>query len=237
MHTEFLDYSDGKETFQAFIASESTDKKRPCVVICHAWAGQDDHEREVAKEIARLGYTAFALDVFGKGVRGDIKGDNTHLIQPFLEDRALLLSRLQAGVKAARANKLVDADKMAAIGYCFGGLSVLDIARANDPDIDGVVSFHGLFHKPNLGEQQPIRAKVLILHGYDDPMATPLQMVEVADELTAAKADWQIHAYGQTLHAFTGKGLNAPERGVKYNADADRRSWQAMKDFLAEIFA
>lgn len=237
MHTEFLDYSDGKDTFQAFIAAETTDQKRPCVVICHAWAGLDDHEREVAQKIAKLGYTGFALDVYGKGVRGDIQGDNSHLIQPFLQDRGLLLSRLQAGIKAAKANKLVDGDKMAAIGYCFGGLCVLDIARAVDPDINGVVSFHGLFHKPELGEQKPIRAKVLILHGYDDPMATPPQMVEVADEFTAAKADWQIHAYGQTLHAFTGKFANDPGRGVMYNANADRRSWQAMKDFLAEVFA
>lgn len=238
MQAEYLDYKDGAETFEAYIAQDSsTSEKRPCVVLCHAWAGQTENERKIADEIAKLGYVAFAADVYGKGRRGDLLGDNSALMQPMLDDRALLLQRLRRSVKTAAALPSVDSNRIAAIGYCFGGLCVLDLARSGDSTPKGVVSFHGIFNPPGLGKQGDIKSKVLILHGYDDPMATPEQMVGVATELTEAKADWQIHAYGHTLHAFTAKGANAPERGVKYDEAADKRSWQAMKNFLEELFA
>lgn len=238
MQAEYLDYKDGADTFEAYIARDtSVAEKRPCVVICHAWAGQVDLEHKIADEIAKLGYVAFAADVYGKGRRGEPLGDNSALMQPLLNDRALLLQRLRTSVKAAASHPAVDSNRIAAIGYCFGGLCVLDLARSGDASPKGVVSFHGIFAPPNLGEQGDIKSKVLILHGYDDPMASPEQMVGVAAELTKAKADWQIHAYGHALHAFTVKGANAPERGVKYDEAADKRSWQAMKNFLEEVFA
>ena len=236
MQTEFLDYSDGDETFEAFVAcGESSEVKRPCVIVCHAWAGQTDLERQRAMVLAELGYVGFALDVYGKGLRGDPLGENSHLMQPLLDDRALLLRRLQAAVKAASLHRWVDRNRIAAIGYCFGGLCVLDIARSGDSVVKAVACFHGIFHPPGLQEQGLITSKVLILHVYDDPLATPAQMVSVADELTRAKADWQIHAYGNTVHAFTNKGANMPDRGVVYNEASDRRSWSAAKAFLSEV--
>ncbi len=238
MHTEFIEYIDEEQTFEGFIArDESVTEKRPCVVICHAWAGLVDFEREKATEVAKLGYVSFALDVYGKGVRGTPFGDNSKLMQPLLDDRAKLLRRLSAGVSAAASNPAVDASKIAVIGYCFGGLCALDLARSADPVVKGAVSFHGIFNPPGLGQQENITAKVLILHGYDDPMATPDQMVAVADELTKAKADWQIHAYGNTMHAFTAVDANKPENGIQYSESANRRSWIAMENFLQEVLA
>ena len=238
MHTEYLDYSDGENnTFEAFVAYEdSKSGKRPCVLISHAWGGQSEGERNKAKALAELGYIGFALDVYGKGKRGSSMDENAKLMQPFMDDRALLLKRLLAAVDEAEKHPQVDKDRIAAIGFCFGGLCVLDLARSADPRVKGVVSFHGLFSKSTVKNDKPITAKVLIEHGYDDPMATPENMVEIAAELTERKADWQIHAYGNTVHAFTNPEANMPENGIVYNADADRRSWTAMKNFFEELF-
>ena len=237
MKTEYLDYTSGKNTFESYVAyDDSQSSKRPCVVICHAWAGQLAPDHETAGKLAKLGYVGFAADVYGKGMRGDPSGDNTHLMKPLLDDRAELKGRLLAAIDAAKKHPMVYATKIAAIGYCFGGLCVLDLARCG-ADVKGVVSFHGLFFPPNLGAQKEIKAKTLILHGWDDPMATPDQVVEVAKEFTDAKADWQIHGYGGTMHAFTAPMANAPERGILYNERAAKRSWQSMENFLAEIFA
>jgi dienelactone hydrolase len=158
-------------------------------------------------------------------------------MMPLFQDREELLARLKAGVAAAKQLAVVDPNRIAVIGYCFGGLCALDLARSSDPDIKGAVSFHGVFESHDFKTQAPITAKVLILHGFDDPLATPEQMVAVAKEFTDRKADWQIHAYGGTMHAFTAVGANMPERGLLYNAKADHRSWQAMKNFLAEVLS
>jgi dienelactone hydrolase len=132
---------------------------------------------------------------------------------------------------------MVDPQRIAAMGYCFGGLCVLDLARSATPHVKGVVSIHGLFAKPELGEQPPISAKVLVLHGWDDPMAPPAHVLALAQELTAARADWQLHAHGHAMHAFTHAQAAAPERGLQYHADAARRSWLATRNFLEEVFA
>jgi dienelactone hydrolase len=238
MNTQYLDYTDDELTCEAFVAYDgSQTSRRPCVLIFHQWSGQSDAERKKAEQLAQLGYVGFAIDIYGKGVRGGLSDDNTRLMQPFLNDRAMLRQRILAGLAAAQKHPLVDPDRIGAIGYCFGGLCVLDLARSAAPDVKGVVSIHGVFHPPNLGMQAPITAKVLILHGYDDPLATPEQVLAIARELTDAKADWQIHAYGHTMHAFTAAGVDVPEHGLRYSAAADRRSWVAMKNFLEEILA
>jgi dienelactone hydrolase len=235
---ERSEYSMGDGTAEAYVAyDDAIEGRRPAVLIAHQWAGQSDFERGKAEALARLGYVGVAIDLYGKAVFGDLGGDNTHLMQPLLEDRGLLRRRLLAAVDRTREGRRVDPERIAVIGYCLGGLCALDVARANAPGVRGVVSFHGLFAPPNLGPQGPIAAKVLILHGYDDPMAPPEDVLAVARELTEAMADWQLHAYGHTLHAFTAEGVNAPERGVQYNVAADRRSWQAMENFLAEVLS
>lgn len=236
MHTVNLDYKDGNVTCEAYVAYDDAKQgKRPAVLISHAWAGQTDFERKKAEELAKLGYVGIALDNYSKGVRGDIQGDNSHLMMPFMNDRAMLRKRLLAGLAMAQEHPMVDPSKVAVMGYCFGGLCALDLARTAAKGLLGAVSFHGLFTPPGLGQQPKITAKVLILHGYDDPMAKPDTVLAVAKELSDAQADWQIHAYGGTLHAFTNPGANAPERGLQYSKAADQRSWEAMKDFFQEI--
>ena len=155
-------------------------------------------------------------------------------MSPFMEDRALLQGRMIAALETVRQQPEVDAARVAAIGFCFGGLCVLDLARSG-ADLNGVVSFHGLFMPPGNSNAKKIRAKVLVLHGYDDPMATPEQMLGLANELTLAEADWQIHAYGGTVHAFTNPVANDPGFGTVYKEAADRRSWQSMGNFLEEV--
>jgi dienelactone hydrolase len=238
MHTETLDYKDGSLICEGYVAYDrGASGKRPAVLVSHAWGGQSDFERQKAEKLAELGYVGFALDLYGKGNRGGTMEQNAKLMQPFLDDRAMLRQRINAGLEAARNHPAVDPDRIAAIGFCFGGLCVLDLARSVPAGLRGVVSIHGLFHPPGLGEQPPIKAKILILHGYDDPMAKPDQMLAIANELTAAQADWQIHAYGGTKHAFTNPEAKAPEHGLQYNATADRRSWIAVTNFLAEVLA
>lgn len=235
--TAYVDYSDGDTTFEAYVAHPAAGGKHSCVLIAHDWSGLNQGTRTRAEQVAALGYTAFALDTYGKEVRGDEQGDNTALMGPLFADRALLRKRLLAGLEAAKTHPAVDTNKIGAMGYCFGGLCVLDLARAAAPGLKGVVSFHGIFQPPALGTQEKISAKVLILHGWDDPMAKPDSVVGVAKELTDAGADWQIHAYGHAMHAFTFAGANFPERGIRYEANADRRSWAAMRGFFEEIFA
>ncbi|QRN97129.1 dienelactone hydrolase family protein [Archangium violaceum] len=238
LHTGFLDYSEGDSVFEAYVAHPpDVGTPRPCVLLAHEWSGLNGSMRAMAEKVARLGYVVFALDVYGKGIRGSETGDNSHLMGPLMGNRALLRRRLLAGLAAARRHPAVDADRIAAIGYCFGGLCVLDLARAAPPDLRGVVSIHGVFQPPNLGAQGPITTRVLLLHGWSDPLAPPADVVALARELTEAKAPWELHAYGHAQHAFTFVGANMPERGIVHHPEADRRSWAAMRTFLEEVLA
>lgn len=233
-----IDYRDAEDTFEGFIAWDASNKaKAPAVLIAHDWAGLHEPGRARAIRLAEMGYVGFAIDVYGKGRRGTPGADNSALMNPLLGDRALLRRRLLAAMDAARAHEAVDASRIAAVGYCFGGLCVLDLARANAPGLKGVVCFHGIYSPPGLGAQAPIDAKVLVCHGWDDPFTPPTAALALAAELTEAKADWQLHAYGNTLHAFTTEGANAPAMGAKYDAAADRRSFASMKLFLEEVLA
>jgi dienelactone hydrolase len=234
--TRHYEYQDDGVTCEGFVAVPSGGGKRPCVLIAHQWAGLIDHERGTAERLALNGYVGFAIDVYGKGRRGEPMADNSHLMNPFLQDRAMLRRRLLAALAAAHAHPDVDAARIAIMGYCFGGLCALDLARSGTSDVRGAVSVHGIFAPPGLGDQPAIPAKILVLHGWDDPMATPDAVVGLARELSGAGCDWQLHAYGNTMHAFTAVGANAPQNGIMYNADADRRSWQATLNFLAELF-
>ena len=206
----------------------------PAVAVAHAWGGRGEHECEAAEKLAEQGYTGFALDVYGKGILGQSAEENTALMQPLLEDRALLQARLGAGLECAAAQPEVDGANMAAIGYCFGGLCVLDLARVGAP-VKGVVSLHGLFNPPGNTHGNAISSKVLVLHGWADPMVPPDTVIGLATEMTEAGADWQIHAYGHALHGFTHDGPAVAE-GVGYSESADRRSWQSVLNFVSELF-
>ncbi len=235
--TNTVSYMDGDVVLEAFFAfDDAITTRRPAVLISHAWAGRDEFVADKARKLAELGYVGFALDMYGKGILGESPEQNMKLMQPFIDNRAMLQQRIKAALFAVKLLPWVDDSKIAAMGFCFGGLCVLDLARTG-AELKGVVSFHGLFNPPNNIHDTPIKAKVLALHGYDDPMVTPQQLIEFQDEMTKAGADWQVHSYGQTMHAFTNPVANDPGFGTVYQADADRRSRIAMQNFFAEIFA
>lgn len=233
MREQLIEYRDGETVCEGFLCyDESQPAPRPTVLINHTIRGRDEFVERKARRLAWSGYACVALDNYGKGRGGGTPEQNSALMAPFMSDRALLRRRLFAGLAAAKALPIVDTKRIAVIGYCFGGLCALDFARAN-ADVRGVVSIHGLL-KPGPAEPK-IDARVLMLHGYDDPLAPPDDLHAAAREFTAAGADWQIHAYGHTAHAFTNPTSNNRAAGLQYDEAADRRSWHALEEFLAEV--
>ena len=231
-----VEYTDGDTLLEGYLAyDDSISGPRPCVIIAHAWAGRTEFECEKTEKLAALGYVGFALDMYGKGVRGNSPEENGPLMQPFMENRPALQQRMTKALYVAGQQAEVNAEKIASMGFCFGGLCSLDLARTG-ADIVGAISFHGLFLAPGNTEGNKIKAKVLCLHGNDDPMVENDAVAALHNELTTAGVDWQIHAYGNTLHSFTNPEANMPDMGMQYNANADRRSWASLLNFLDEIF-
>lgn len=238
-----VEYQDGGVALSGELAwDDAWTGSRPCVVVVHDAMKSTDHfEDGRAAALAGQGYAGFVLDVYGKGVHGRTFDESLALMTPFQNDRAALVRRLRAGLAAAAAQPEVDGDAMAAIGYCFGGMCVLDLARANAP-LRGVASFHGILTPPpaDAGLAAPdaaIAPRVLVLHGWDDPFVPAETVTAFAREMSERRADWQLVAYGATVHGFTKPSANQPEIGALYDAKADRRSWQALKGFLDELFA
>ncbi len=233
--SQTVDYHDTNVNLQAYCAyPEILKDKIPAVLICHDWTGRSETACKKAEQIAELGYIGFALDMFGDAKLGETTEEKSALIQPFVQDRKKLLQRIVAGLDALRQLPQVDQHHIAVIGFCFGGLCALDLARSG-ADIKGAVSFHGLLQAPEHPSRAQIKAKILVLHGYDDPMVTPDHVIAFANEMTHAKVDWQIDIYSNTQHAFTNQLANDEKLGTVYNKRADQRSWVAMKDFFAEI--
>ena len=236
IQTRLVNYESGSNTFEGLLAwDDASDAPRPGVLVAHTIAGRSQHEEQRAVRLAELGYAGFAIDVYGKGTRTTDFDRNRGMMDALRNDRSELQARLLASLECLRRQDVVDAGRVAAIGFCFGGLSVLDIARTG-ADVAGVVSLHGIFVPPGNTAGNRIRARVLALHGWEDPLATPEQVLGLASEMTSMGADWQIHAYGNTTHAFTNPAADDWESGKKYSADADRRSWTATRNFLAEVF-
>ena len=236
IQTELIEYTDSGVTLEGYLAwDDAGAEPRPAVMVSHAWAGRSEFECEKARLLAELGYVGFAHDLYGKGVLGGSTEENSKLMQPFLDDRGMLQARLATVLGVLHGQPMVDATRVAAIGYCFGGRCVLDLARSG-ADIKGVVSLHGLLNPAGNTAGTKITAKVLALHGWDDPMVPPTRVDAFAKEMSEAGADWQLHAYGNTLHAFTNPAANDANFGTVYDADADRRSWQSTRNFLAELF-
>jgi len=235
MADRLIEYTHDGVTLEGYMAwDETRSGPLPGVLIAHAWGGRGAFECEKARMLSGLGYCAFALDLYGKGVLGSGPEENAALMQPFVADRAMLQSRLSAALQKFAQQPEVDAGRIAAIGFCFGGLCVLDLARIGAA-VRGVVSLHGLFVPPGNTEGNRIGARVLALHGHDDPMV-PVDMVNALErELTEAGADWQIHVYGNTMHAFTNPSANDPGHGTVYNPVAARRAWVVTEDFLDEV--
>ena len=233
MKTEEVNYQLDEQSYNAFVAYPE-DQNRPLVLIAHTWAGRDGFVEERARKLAEEGYVAMAVDMYGEGKVGSTTEENQAMMTPLVEDRSKLKSVINAALEKGKTLEGVDQSKIAAIGYCFGGLVVLDLARSG-ADVKGVVSFHGLLMGSDISETG-IKSKVLVLHGERDPMV-PLEMVEsFQNEMTQAGADWQLHSYGNAYHAFTNKEANDPNLGTQYSEDADKRSWKSMQNFFAEIF-
>jgi dienelactone hydrolase len=209
---------------------------RPAVLVLPNVLGQKEADNLKAEALARLGYVALAADVFGQGRRTTLQSDDrSRYMNELNADRALLRDRLGASLAALTGLPQADPDKAAAIGFCFGGKCVLDMARAG-LGILGGVSLHGVYDRPDYPNVSPIAAKLLVCHGWNDPVAPPDATVALANELTESGADWQLHAYGNAGHAFTDVDRPGPGNDA-YEPRADRRSWRAMADFLEEIFA
>jgi len=186
--------------------------------------------------LAQLGYVAFCADIYGKGVRPKDPQEAGPLAGKYKSDRQLLRARVNAGLEALRQQPLVDPKRIAAIGYCFGGTTVLELARSG-ADIAGVVSFHGGLDSPTPADGKNIKCKILVCHGADDPFEKPADLAAFQSELRDAKVDWQLIEYGGAVHAFTQPMAgNDNSKGAAYNEKADKRSWEAMKQFFAEIF-
>jgi dienelactone hydrolase len=237
IHTETVDYQQGDTTLEGFLAyDDSIAGKRPGVLIVHQWMGITDYEKMRAKMLAEMGYVAFCADIYGKGNRPQTPKEAGPLAGKFRSDRSLLRARVNAGLDQLKSNRYVDSDRVAAIGYCFGGTTVIELARSG-AKLNGVVSFHGGLDSPNPQDGQNIRCKLLILAGANDPFQKPDDLAAFEKEMRDSKVDWQITFYGGAVHAFTQRTVDQFDMpGAKYNESADKRSWQAMKDFFAEIF-
>jgi dienelactone hydrolase len=235
--TKSVEYKEGDTTLEGFVAYDNSVKNsRPGVLIVHQWKGLGDYEKMRAEMLAKMGYVAFACDIYGKGVRPASMQEAGAQAGKYKGDRALLRKRVKAGLETLLKQQGVDAKRVAAIGYCFGGTTALELARSG-ADVAGVVSFHGGLGTPTPEDAKNIKCKVLACHGADDPNVPPAEVAGFEKEMRDGKIDWQLIAYGNAVHSFTDKSAgNDNSKGAAYNEKADRRSWEAMKDLFAEIF-
>ena len=224
----------GDEELEGVLVARRDQARRPGVILFPTVMGVSDLELGFARQLVHLGYTGFVADLFGKKFRGAQRDVMMDELKRLRSDRTSLRERLLAVLESARGQEAIESDRIVAIGYCFGGQCALDLARSG-ADLAGVASFHGLLDPPGL-PPQPIKAKMLVFHGWDDPMAPPEAVAALGHELTEAGADWQIHAFGHVAHGFTNPGATGAVPGVLYNELAAERSWTSLISFLEELF-
>lgn len=236
--TRRVEYRQGNDFLEGFLAyPRDANGRIPGVLICHQWMGEGAYEERRAEETAKLGYVAFALDIYGKGVRPENPAEASKMASKYKSgDRAQLRARALAGLDELRARERCDPSKVAVMGYCFGGTTALEVARSG-AEIAGVVSFHGDLSAGTTGGGGRLKCKVLALHGADDPFVPAAQVSAFENEMRSAGADWQLVAFGGAVHGFTQKSAGSdPSKGAAYNEKADLRSWELYKSFLSEIF-
>ena len=235
MSGKLVNYHDELTECEGYLSLPKSSQSVPLVLVAHTWKGRSEFEDNKAVALNNLGYAALSIDIFGGGINGNSVEENQALIEPFVKDRQLFRQRLISAVEFGKTIEGIDASKIALIGFCFGGLAAIELARSGYK-LSGCVSFHGLlnqsdepFHKVN--------TKLLVLHGDKDPMVSTDQILALQDEMTESEADWQFISYGNTYHAFTNPAANDIEMGTVYNHDSDIRSWTAMSNFLEEVFS
>lgn len=228
--------------YWAFPKEDGEIQKRPAIVIAHAWMGQDHFARHKADALAELGYIGFVADLYGEGKTASNPEDAQKLMLPLFEDRGLLQQRIKSAYEYVLQNPAVDPDKIGGIGFCFGGLTIIELLRSGAP-VKGVVSFHGVLGN-KLGPMQaktvPIAANIkgslLVLHGANDPLVTSEDIENLQKEMTEAEVDWQMNFYGHTSHAFTNPEAHDIQNGLIYQPRSCERAWWSMIHFFSERF-
>jgi dienelactone hydrolase len=229
-------YRHGDVELEGHLAAEAgAAAPRPAVMVFHEWKGLNEYARRRAAMLAELGYVGFAADMYGRGVAAADAGEAGRLMNPFVADRALCRARAKAAFDVVRKLPHVDPTRVAAIGYCFGGLAALELARGG-ADLKAVVTFHANLSSPRPSVAKKIKAMVLVCHGAADPHVPPTQVNSFLRAMRKTEVDWQFIEYARTAHSFTVEGTNMPENGLQYSPVADARSWQHMKEWLAEAF-
>ena len=231
--TRTLEWTIDGTSFEGVLAVPSS-APRGAVLICHAWAGRAAHEEAFAEGLAAKGYLALANDVYGKGVLGTSNAECEALMTPLAQDRDKLQSRLRAGLDILMEQPEAEGLKAVATGFCFGGLSVLDMARFGAP-VEGVAAFHAILGKPEAAGTDEIKAEVLAFQGFDDPMAGPDDLTAFGHEMTERKARWQLLTFGGVSHAFTNEAANVPEAGLMFDPYARDRSYEVLDQFLERL--
>ena len=237
VQSKVIPYSTGDESFEGFMAwDDSVQGKRPGILVVHEWWGLNDYARSRAEQLAAMGYMAFAVDMYGKGkvtTHAEKAGEWAKQTTNNVED---WLGRAQKGLKLLQADPLVDSTRLAAIGYCFGGATVMQLVYGG-ASVKGVVSFHGSLPPPSDSQTIPSSAKVLIAHGAADPFLTSDHIDQFKTILENAEIDWQMIQYGGAQHSFTNPSADQYGlEGAKYHKQADERSWIHMQQFFDEIF-
>ncbi|HTJ00901.1 MAG TPA: dienelactone hydrolase family protein [Dongiaceae bacterium] len=237
IQSKTIEYQQGEATLEGVLVwDDAVSGPRPGVLVVHQWMGLTDYEKHRAEMLAQLGYVAFCADVYGKGVRPQNTAEAGAQAGKYKGDRALLRARVNAGLEVLRAQKMTDPKRVAAIGYCFGGTAVIELARSGAA-LSGVVSFHGGLDAPTPADDKNIKCPLLICHGADDPFNKPADVTALENSLRAAKVDWQLIKYGGAVHSFTQPMAgNDNSKGAAYNERADHRSWAAMRAFFDEVF-
>ncbi len=240
IHSEIINYHIAGESFQGYISyDDAIVGKRPGILVVHEWWGHNAYARKRADMLAKMGYTAFALDMYGTGKLAEHPADAQKFMQAAIADFKTTENRFNVALQLLKKQATVQANKIAAIGYCFGGGTVLHMARAG-ADLAGVVSFHGSVSTTTRAKPKLVKAKILVFNGADDPFVTPEQIVSLKQEMKDAEADLEFYNYPSVKHSFTNpdadkiaKQFNMP---LAYNAIADKDSWQRMQIFLKQIF-
>ena len=240
IHSEPVTYRAGDTTLRGFLATTATQDARPGVLVVHEWWGLNDYIRRRARMLAELGYTALAVDMYGDGRVADNPAEAGALMTAVLNDRKAAEARFAAGFDLLKAQPGTDGNRIAAIGYCFGGAVVLHAARLGLP-LRGVVSFHGALGSMHTPTPGGVRAKILVCHGAADSLVPDSDVAAFKHEMDQARADYRFVTYDNALHSFTNPDAdtNGKKYGIPlaYDAVADQRSWQDMREFLTRIFA